>query len=381
MDKLKEILKRKEELRTKAQEDGADLDAIQKELDELKQEERKAIAEIETKEKRSAILKEISEGSAVITEQRKLDDKFVFSENSIYDSSEYRSAFFKRLAGVQLSETEQRAMSTASNSAGVAVPTTTMNKILEKVQQDSIVYSLVSVSHLRGNVVIPIEGTTNNVERKGEGEDGTIQEDTLGSLELGAKKYIKLVKLTCELEATSIAALEDYIVRKLAKKLTQAFDEDIINGTGVKGAKGVLATITPIKTAAEDTLDYDDVCELFAALSATAKKNATLMMSTNTLYKKIRKIKDSNKNPIFDTNSNKVMGREVTECDVVPDDVIIFGDFSEYQFNWNKDIEITKSGEAAFASGDTVFRGLALADGGLADLGAMKALKVKNDVA
>lgn len=381
MDKLKEILKRKEELRTKAQEDGADLDAIQKELDELKQEERKAIAEIETKEKRSAILKEISEGSAFVTEQRKLDDKIVFSENSIYDSSEYRSAFFKKLAGVKLNEAEQRAMTTASSSAGVAVPTTTMNKILEKVQQDSIVYSLVSVSHLRGNVVIPIEGTTNDVERKGEGEDGTIQEDTLGSLELGAKKYIKLVKLTCELEATSIAALEDYIVRKLAKKLTQAFDEDIIKGTGVKGAKGILETITPLKTATEDTLTYDDVCDLFAALSAAAKKNATLMMSTNTLYKKIRKIKDDNKNPIFDTNSNKVMGREVTECDDVPDDVIIFGDFSEYQFNWNKDVTITKSGEAAFASGDTVFRGLALADGGLADLGAMKALKVKNDVA
>ena len=100
------------------------------------------------------------------------------------------------------------------------------------------------------------------------------------------------------------------------------------------------------------------------------------MMSTNTLYKKVKKIKDNDNKPIFNPDLNKVLGRDVVECDDVPDGTIIFGDFSEYIFNWNKDAEITKSGEAGFTSGDTYFRVLALADGGLADLGAMAAIKI-----
>ena len=97
------------------------------------------------------------------------------------------------------------------------------------------------------------------------------------------------------------------------------------------------------------------------------------MMSTNTLYKQIKKIKDDEKRPIFDPAQNKVLGRDVVECDDVPDGTIIFGDFGEYMFNWNKDAVIDKSAEVAFKSGDSVFRILALVDGGLANLGAMTA--------
>ena len=293
------------------------------------------------------------------------------------DSAEYRSAFFKRFAGVPLTEIEQRAMNTNSNSAGAAVPTTTLNKILEKVENNAVVYGLVTVSHLKGNVTIPLERTTNDVQRKTEGAEATIADDTLGKIQLGAKKYIKLVQLTCELEATAIDALEDYIVSKLAKKFAQAFDYDILNGEGTLGAKGILKILTPIETQSVNTLTYDDICTLFGKLSAAAKKGATLMMSTETLYTKVATIKDDVKRPIFNVETNKVLGREVVECDDVPNGTIIFGDFSQYMFNWNKELEITKSGEAAFKSGDTVFRGLALVDGDLADLGAMKVLKIK----
>lgn len=293
------------------------------------------------------------------------------------DSPEYRSAFFKNLAGVELNDAEKRAMNTNANSAGAAVPTSTLNKILEKLQDEAIVYPLVSVSNLRGNVVIPVEGNTADVERKGEGEDAALAEDTLESIALGAKKYIKLVKLTCELEATSIDALENYVVDKLVKKFTLAFDEDIISGDGVKKMTGILNTITPLETADAGAISYDDVCKLFGALKAIAKRNATLMMSTDMLYTKIATIKDTNGRPIFDITNGKVLGRTVLECDTVPSDTIIFGDFSTYQLNWNKPVEITKSQEAAFASGDVVYRGLALVDGKLADLGAMKVLKIK----
>ena len=277
------------------------------------------------------------------------------------------------LAGVELNDVEKRAMTTNANSAGVAVPTTTMNKIYEQIENESVVYGLVTVSHLRGQVVIPYEKLTNDVQRKAEGQDGTILNDTLQALTLGAKKYIKLVQLTFELENTAIDALEDYVVRKLSKKLAQAIDYDIINGSGTNCATGILSYITPSATTTANKWDYDDICNLFAGIKASARKNAVLMMSTNTLYKNVKTIKGDDKHPIFDPAQNKILGRDVVECDDVPDGTIIFGDFSEYMVNWNKDAVIDKSAEVAFKSGDSVFRIIALLDGGLAELGGITA--------
>ena len=95
--------------------------------------------------------------------------------------------------------------------------------------------------------------------------------------------------------------------------------------------------------------------------------------ATNTLYKQIKTIKGDDKHPIFDPAQNKVLGRDVVECDDVPDGTILFGDFGLYQFNWNKDAVIDKSAEVAFKSGDSVFRIIALLDGGLAELGGITA--------
>ena len=364
MKTLKEIMTRKAEIRSILQSDKeCDIEALETELRELDEAQKQI-------EKRAEIAKSITDGKIDAVEFQKPQQE---ERNFGLDSKEYRSAFFKTLAGVELNDVEKRAMTTNSNSAGVAVPTTTMNKIYEKIENESIVYGLVTVSHLRGQVVIPYEKVTNDVQRKAEGQEGTILNDTLDALTLGAKKYIKLVQLTFELENTAIDALEDYVVRKLAKKLAQAIDYDIINGTGTNCAKGILAYLTPSSTKVANAWGYDDVCELFAGIKAGARKNATLMMSTNTLYKQIKTIKGDDKHPIFDPAQNKVLGRDVVECDDVPDGTIIFGDFSEYMLNWNKDAVIDKSAEVAFKSGDSVFRIIALLDGGLAELGGITA--------
>lgn len=371
MRTLEEIRKLKTELRSKLETvSGEELDKTIKEIEELDAEQKDV-------EKRSKILASFASNPDDV-QSRAIEKQVSTTSQKEYgiDSAEYRSAFFKKLIEMPLNEVEQRALTTNVSSGGAAIPTTTMNKILEKIENNSVVYNLVQVEHLKGAVTIPIEGTTNDVERKAEGATASDANDTLGSLKLGAKKYIKLIKLTCELENQAIDALENYIVSKLSKKLLQAFDYDIINGNGTNGAKGILATITPENVETAGTLKYDDICDLFAMIPAIARKNATLLMSTNTLYKQVKKIKDDEGKPIFNPDLNKVLGRDVVECDDVPDGTIIFGDFKEYVFNWNKEAEITKSTENGFASGDTYFRILALADGGLADLGAMAAITV-----
>ena len=320
--RLLEIQKRQMELREQAKSlEGEALDKAIIEAEELANEEK----EIAKRSRLTSMFASNTIKSNAVEIPVKSDER-----SYGVDSVEYRNAFFKTLAGVKLNDSEKRAMTTNTNSAGYAVPTSTLNKIYEKVENESVIYSLVTVSHLRGNVVIPIENLTDNVERKAEGADGTLKDDTVTALELGAKKYIKLVKLTCELENTAIDALEDYVVRKLTKKLEQAFDYDIINGVSANNeVKGILNTITPINAKVAGILTFDDLCSLFASIPAAARKNAKLVMSTNTLYKQVKTVKDDQKRPIFDLDENKVFGREVVECDDVPDGTIIFGDFHE----------------------------------------------------
>ena len=195
MKTLKEINARKVEIRS-ILESNADCN-----IDELEKELRELDAQAQAIEKRAELARQIGASEIVANEivvpQQKEERSFGV------DSKEYRSAFFKSIAGVELSDAEKRAMTTNASSGGVAVPTATMNKIYEKVANESVVYGLVTVSHLRGNVSIPFEGVTNDVERKGEGEDATLKEDTLDELKLGAKKYIKVVRLTFELENRS----------------------------------------------------------------------------------------------------------------------------------------------------------------------------------
>lgn len=366
--RLLEIQKRKRELREQIDElTGEELDKVAQEVEELDEEEKEIEEETEKRSKLMSSLfssNPLKSGSAiekprqsVASEKRSISD--------IIASPEYRSAFFKKFAGVELSDAEQRALSTTKSSMGVAVPTITMNKVYEKIREGSIVYQLVTVSNLRGNVSVPVEKYTSDVSRLGEGESVTISDDTLDELFLGAKKYIKAVKLTCELTNTAIDALEEYVVNSLSDKLMEAVDYDIINGDGKKCAKGIIPSVTAITTKTAGKFVRADIQKLFAKLPAKAKKGAVLMMSTDTLYDQVQNITDNNGYPIYDDDTNKIKGREVVECDDVPNGVIVFGRFDKYMFNWAKEAVIDKSSEVAFLSGDEVFRILALADGGV----------------
>ena len=91
-------------------------------------------------------------------------------------------------------------------------------------------------------------------------------------------------------------------------------------------------------------------------------------MNRKSLFSGLRKIKAADGQPIFtynpqDSAAMTILGYPVVLNDYVPDDTILLGDFSKYYFNFSQAPTIESSREAGFASGKTVFRGLAVADG------------------
>ena len=361
LKRLLEIRKRREELRAGVNELSGDaLDAALKEVDALKTEE----LEIEKRQKAQDALEVEKRGAAVVTP---VTDKKEpeFTADNVIETVEYRSAFLKNLQGKKLEDVEKRALTTAETSVGAVIPTSTLNKIIEKLEQDGIIYPYVTSLNIPSNVKIPVEGDTAEVEWVSEGTEATDADDTLTSVSLGAYELIKTIEITAHVEAMSLDCFEAFVVTMLARKVRKAIDYSIIQGDGENQGEGILTACTALST--DDTSwGYDDIITLKRAIKSGYYQNARFIMNTATLAE-IEKIKDSNKRPIFkaesDNNVPTLSGKPVLVYDNMPDDTIIFGDLDYYYFNIVKAFEIAKDTSVGFKSGKTCYRALALCDG------------------
>jgi len=371
--RLQEIEKRLAEIKVELEQDGADIDALEKEVKELT-EERKAI--LERIEKRNKIISDITAGAGTVIDDflpKPEERKKEFTTDTILDTPEYRSAYLKRLQGKELNEVEKRALTTAAGSAGAAVPTTTLNRIIDKLRQTSALFPRITVSYVPGNLSIVVANAKNAAAWKTEGNDGTPTDDTVVNVQLAGYELIKLVEISAAAEAMTIDAFEAYIASEIGRRLAIAIENAILNGNGGGEPTGILSGITWDTTnsttwTASSTIGYDNLVDGLALLPTLYHNNAVFVMNRKMLFGGIRKIKTDDKQPIFtynpqDAARNSILGYPVIVDDYMPDDTILLGDFSYYYMNFAKSPEISVSREAAFKSGKITYRGLAVADG------------------
>ena len=381
LQRLFEIKKRREELRNSLNTlSDEELDKAIAEVEALKNEENG----INKRMQAEKALEVEKRGNAIVTPLKSAvkEQEKEFAAETVIDTEEYRSAFLKRLQGKPLTDIEKRALTTASDSAGDVIPTATMNKIIEKIEQNGVIFPYVTSLAIPSNVKIPVEGDSADVTWVDEGTESTSSDDTITSVSLGAYELIKTIEITAHVEAMSIDAFESFIVALLARKARKAIDYAIINGDGTSQGQGILTALADDITETDDTSwGYDDVINLKRALSSGYYQNARFIMNTNTLAE-IEKIKDSNKRPIFkaesDSNVPTLSGKPVLVYDNMPDGTIIFGDLEYYYFNTVKAFEIAKDTSVGFKSGKTCYRALALCDGkpALTEAFAVKQLAV-----
>ena len=360
--RLQEIEARKAEIRSLLQSDNeVDLDALKTELESLSSEARSI-------EERKILADSIKTGKISVRHYEPEEEE---PEEDVVSSEEYRSAYFKNLMGKDLNDAEKRAMTTASNSVGAVIPTATMNKIIEKLEQAGVILPLVTTLNIPSNVKLPVEDTINDVAWVAEGGSNDVS-DKITYVELKANQLIKTFEITAHVEAMSIDAFEAFIVAQLVKKVKVAIDNGIINGTGSNNQPyGILARVTALESESSTAYTYDDIMTVLAELKSGYKQNARFVVSTKTLYNEIAKIKDDNENPIFKPETDgrfegKLCGYPVVTYDNLADGTVIFGDFEYYYFNFVKNFEIDKDTSVGFKTGNTCYRALAIADGDVA---------------
>lgn len=354
LKRLKEIEQRKTEIRASLQNDKeVDLQTLKTELESLT-EERKQI------EKRQEIAQSIQSGKIELRKIAGGDDENKLDEKSI----EFRNAFFKNLQGKELTEMEKRALTYTTSTAGAVIPTQTLNKIIEKLEQDSVLFPLVQHYDIPGNLSIGIE--TDNAECSWTTEAATSSSSNggIGSVSLAAYQICKFVSLSAQIAKMSIDALESFIVNTLTRKLHRAIDKAILDGTGSNQPTGITKNMEFTEV---EKLDYDVICDLDAELNSEYSKNAVYIMNKKT-RNLVKKIKNDMGDPIFVQNTangfgNMLDGYPVVIYDSMPDDKLILGDLSQYLFNFASNPTIDKSKDAGFYQNAEVYRISALADG------------------
>lgn len=371
MHRIAEIEQRKAEIRASLESgESVDLTALEQEVKQLNQEKQEL-------EARTKLASEINVGQAPAVQIEKIEERGaqMIEVIDVIATPEYRSAYLKNLQGKMLTDTERRTLTTAAGSAGAAVPTTTLNQIIDKLRQVSVLFPRITVTNIAGNVALAVANAKNSASWKAEGTNGTAADDTVSSVTLGGYELIKLVEISAAARQMTIDAFEAYIAAEIGRQMAIAIENAILNGTGTNQPTGILGGITwtantnMINWAANAAVSYDNIVDALALLPTMYHQNAAFVMSRKTLFGGIRKLKDQNGQPLFQTNvaqdapAYTILGYPIVVDDYIADDIILIGDFSYYYFNFSQQPTIDVSLEAGFASGKVTYRGLAVADG------------------
>lgn len=232
--------------------------------------------------------------------------------------------------------------------------------LMSEMEKDFLNYSavrnLVSVKNTVEKEITfnksPLSGRT-KAYRRGELDE---------ALESGKLKFEKgrvplyastsLIKATREdIQYSTAVDLESLIVEEATESFAVAEANEIINGTGVEQAEGILVNkdIEKIKTLTTGVITFEDINGLYVALKGIYRKNA-VFGANSVVIKMLMDLKDSSGRPIFFWNkpltdtivgdgnarieaTGTLYGKPLYEIPEMPDTVttgkhmLIFGDF------------------------------------------------------
>lgn len=364
---LKEIETRKNEIHEllKGEVTLEQMESFEKEVNEL-EEQRKSIELAQ--EKRTALINATLRGEGKFVEENKEERKMEVNKLNDIKSVEYRDAFILDLQNK--STPEQR----TAVSAAAVIPTITLNKIYEKLEQNSVLFPYISKSFLKGAVSIPVENAKNDAAWVAMGTAATDGADSFATVSLSAYKLIKTVELTADNLNSSIDAFEAFIVDALAKKMARAIDAAICVGDGSSKATGLLASgvITNTGTYTLAGMTFDDLVTIIGDIGSEYRKNAKFVMPSAVFFSDVVPALAS-KGLGVDMQLGlkyQILGHEVILDDNMTADSIVFGDLSYYHWNFAQDVAIARDDSVGFRTGSAVYRAMALADGKVVNIAA-----------
>lgn len=377
MNRIQEIEERLAAIRADMEQRGDsltadELAAYETEVQNLTQERASLQANAE---RRNALLGQIAAGAgSTVRSFAGADDTATDRPEEVRSSEVYRRAFFRSLQNLPLNDAERRAMSSAANSAGAAIPTYTQNEIMRRVAEIAPLVNEITLLHVAGNITFAVEGTVADAALHTENAPITPDSDTLVSVSLAGFEIVKVVRISATVRAMAINEFENWIVDMLSGKIAEKVENYIVNGTGTNQPKGFAALTY---TANANAVDYAaakptaaEVFQLISLLPSRYARTAKFVMHRSTLWNQFWPIRDDAKAPIVSGNGAggyNLCGYPVLFSDAVAAGETYFGNLKSIVGNFSDDIRVASSEHSAFTSNAIDYRGTALFDCDVAD--------------
>lgn len=293
---------------------------------------------------------------------------------------EYRSAFFKRLLGKELTDGETRAFgaaaaekradgfNTLSNSVAI-VPTQTLNEVVKQARGTNGLYNEVRIFHVPSNLSVPVGTPSDAASWHVEGASVERGNTATASVTFSGLELVKVLSMSAAVRRMDITAFESYITQELRSAVADAIGAAIVSGTGAGQPTGIMSGVdwTDANTVSTNALTADNLLAAIAKMPAGYTGGAKFAMSTATLFGQVYTLKDNDGRYIFtDTESGgvrRLFGFEIVLDDNVPAGTVLFGNFLYYGVNIPQGVAVEVSRESGFTSGLIDFRALCITDG------------------
>ncbi|GAA0455495.1 phage major capsid protein [Alkalibacillus silvisoli] len=302
---------------------------------------------------------------------------------NVFESPEYRSAFYKTMLGQSLNDVEQRTFNAAmdqqdkenradkfntTTNAAAVLPTQTLNEVIKKARTMGGLIGHVRNFNIPTNISVPIGTPSNKAEWHEEGKKVDSEKVSTAAVEFNGYEIIKVFSISAAAKKMTVQAFESYLIEELTNCVMETIADALVNGDGDKKGTGIDAGITWDESNSLDlTGKYTDFTGALAKLKRGYAQGAKFAMNNATLYNKVYSLVDDNKRPIFiadpkNESVGRILGKEVVIDDNIADDTIILGDFNYMGYNMPQGLMLETSRESSFKSGLVDYRAMAIAD-------------------
>jgi HK97 family phage major capsid protein len=332
MNRLQEIEERLAAIREEIERRGEGLNedeftTFDTEVKGLKEERERLIR---ANEDRARLLNEIAEQRTAGTVTRTFTGPGATgrqqqAEDDPLGSMEYRRAFMSHvLKGAPIPEEFRADAITKTTDIGTVIPTTTLNKIIEKMESVGMILPLVTHTAYKGGLVIPTSSVKPVATWVAEGQGSDKQKKTTGSIAFTYHKLRCAVAVTLEVDTMALSAFESALINNVTEAMVKALEQAIISGTGIGQPKGILAETVPSGQAlTSDAPSYENLIDAEAALPQAYENGAIWVMSKKT-FMKFLGLQDETGQPIGRVDhgiggklERSLLGRSVVTCDYV----------------------------------------------------------------
>ena len=301
-----------------------------------------------------------------------------------HGTEEYRNKFFGFVRNGDLSV---RSLNTASASqGGVLVPTELEKKIIQSLDDVTVLRQIGNVITLSTAADVPVEDSVGEAYWTGEEAEYAESDAQFSMKKLKAHKLTALIKVSEELLMDSAFDLESYIGQAFGRRFNISEEKAFVSGKTANQPNGLLNGIDSVTTAGVGSISMDDIKKLFFNVSSQYRTRASWLLSDNAGYL-LSVLKGADGQYLWQPSlqagvPDLLHGKPVFYSPGMPSGAtgeipIAFGDFSYYWIADRSGIFVQRLVEKYSEHGQVGFRAFRRVDGQLMLNAAVKGLKIK----